>query len=201
MNPPQLYHDDTLLVSYPKSGNTWMRFILANLLAKPGSEIDFHNALEYIPDDSFSELNRFPRPRVIKSHEPHRDQPSAVVYIVRDPRDVYVSYFEYLRKKLPPEITFAAFLRKPDLYPCRWHTHVQSWLDQPSVRVLVRYEEMLSDCFGVMKRVLEAIPQISASDDLLREAIKASSFENMQKIEEVKGRPFRSETDRLAATV
>jgi hypothetical protein len=194
------YPDDTLLVSYPKSGNTWMRFILSNLLQSGAEEINFHNALNYIPDDNFSDLEQVARPRIIKSHEPYQAQFPRVIYIVRDPRDAYVSYFEYLRKKLPEGMTFSAFLRQPSIYPCRWHEHVASWIDKPSVKVLVKYEDMLSDCFSQMQRVLAILPHVQVSDEQLRRAIDASSFSNMRKIEETKGRPFRTEKDRETAT-
>lgn len=199
-NAPTFYPDDTFLVSFPKSGNTWMRFILANILAAGNLEIDFKNALDFIPDDSFSDLNRIARPRLIKSHQAFNVDFPSVIYIVRDPRDAYVSYYHYLLKKLPAGMTFSQFLRLPDLYPCRWHTHVISWLDVPGVKVLVKYEEMLTDCFGVMKRVLAALPHLNVSDASLCSAIEASSFDNMRKAEVEKGRPFRTEQDRKTAT-
>ena len=37
-----VYADDTFLVSYPRSGNTWTRFLIANLL-HPEVEVGFAN--------------------------------------------------------------------------------------------------------------------------------------------------------------
>ena len=45
----QIRPDDVFIVSYPKSGNTWVRFILANLLA-PGERITFRNIDNYVAD-------------------------------------------------------------------------------------------------------------------------------------------------------
>ena len=39
----------TFPVSYPRSGNTWMRFLLANLLA-PHETITFRNIENFVPD-------------------------------------------------------------------------------------------------------------------------------------------------------
>ena len=39
---------DTFLVSYPKSGNTWARFLLGNLL-EPDSPVSFKNIEKIIP--------------------------------------------------------------------------------------------------------------------------------------------------------
>ena len=43
-----VYPDDTFLVSYPKSGNTWVRFLLANLLF-PDEEVGFANINRLLP--------------------------------------------------------------------------------------------------------------------------------------------------------
>ena len=44
-----VYPDDTLVVSYPRSGNTWTRFLIANL-RYPNLEVDFTNIEKLIPD-------------------------------------------------------------------------------------------------------------------------------------------------------
>ena len=109
----KIFFDDIFLVSYPKSGNTWVRFLLANLLKEGDELIDFKSAIKYVPEIGIhnDELVNLKRPRIIKSHELYNAKYPKVVYIVRDPRDVYVSYFHYLKKKLPIGLTFSAFLR------------------------------------------------------------------------------------------
>ena len=106
--PKSIHNDDTFIVSYPKSGNTWFRFILSNLLRQSAEEnIDFHSACRYVPDIEVHhpELEALQRPRFIKSHCPRLIEAyPRVIYLVRDPRDVYVSYFYYLRKKLSEKL-------------------------------------------------------------------------------------------------
>src|SRR5947209_7763262 len=46
-----VFPDDTMIVSYPRSGNTWTRFLIANLL-HPAEEVDFLNIEKFIPDTS-----------------------------------------------------------------------------------------------------------------------------------------------------
>ena len=44
-----VYADDTFIVSYPRSGNTWTRFLIANLL-HPEVEVGFANIDSFVPD-------------------------------------------------------------------------------------------------------------------------------------------------------
>jgi Sulfotransferase domain len=95
-----VYPDDTFVVSYPRSGNTWTRFLIANLVY-PEKNVGFTNIEKLIPDTS-SQSNRAlkstPRPRIIKSHEYFDHRYRKVIYIVRDPRDVALSYYDFQRK-------------------------------------------------------------------------------------------------------
>ena len=90
--------NDIFLVSYPKSGNTWLRFLIGNVLFE---DFNFKNMEELIPDiyvNNNSKLKKFTSPRILKSHEYFDPRYSKVIYIVRDPRSVFVSYFEYRKK-------------------------------------------------------------------------------------------------------
>ena len=95
-----VYPDDTFVVSYPRSGNTWTRFLIANLV-HPEKEVSFTNIEQLIPDTS-SQSNRAlkatPRPRIIKTHEYFDHRYPKTIYIVRDPRDVALSYYDFQRK-------------------------------------------------------------------------------------------------------
>jgi hypothetical protein len=95
-----IYSDDTFIVSYPRSGNTWTRFLVANLL-HPEEDVSFATIERQVPDSeaqSRAQLRRVPRPRFIKSHQYFHPRYRKVVYIVRDPRDVALSYYDFQRK-------------------------------------------------------------------------------------------------------
>src|SRR5215831_8538045 len=66
-----VFPDDIYLVSYPRSGNTWTRFLVGNLL-NPDQPVTFANIEGRIPEIYFGPdriLRHLPRPRVLKSHE------------------------------------------------------------------------------------------------------------------------------------
>src|SRR5664279_2390146 len=86
----EVFHDDAFIVSFPKSGNTWTRFLIANLL-HPEEPANFGNIDRLVPESESltrNELGRVPRPRIMKSHEYFDARFRKVIYIVRDPRDV-----------------------------------------------------------------------------------------------------------------
>ena len=113
------YDDDVWIVSYPKSGNTWTRFLIANLVSG-GELVDWSNIEQRVPDIYITKdvkLRKFARPRYLKSHEAYRPSYRRVVFIVRDPRDVAVSYYHFVRKTnmLPPDATMDDFMKKTGL--------------------------------------------------------------------------------------
>src|SRR5207237_6974646 len=150
-----VYPDDVFIVSYPKSGNTWTRFLIANLL-HPEIQTDFGNINELIPDPealSKRKMDAMPRPRVIKSHQYFDPRYPNVIYIVRDPRDVAVSQYHFHRKlrkiedDLPIERFVARFLAGETRGGQSWGHNVFTWLatsDGDSWFILLWSEQMLA---------------------------------------------------------
>lgn len=194
--PDPLFEDDIFLVSYPKSGNTWLRFMLAHLQFAD-APIDFHTISDYIPAGAstadrvwHTQINRM-RPRFIKSHVRYQPRFPRVIYLVRDGRDAYVSYYRFLFGRLPEGTTLAEFITKRDLRFGTWSQHVNSWLNAnlPSDRfVMIKYENMLRNPFKVLKRIA-AFGKIHWSEVQMRKAIAQTTFDKMRKIEEEKGLP------------
>jgi hypothetical protein len=168
--------------------------LIANILKRNDEEIDFHTVHEYIPEVGKQEeiIKALKRPRIMKSHAPYVSEYPKVIYLIRDGRDIYVSYYHHRLKQLPPDCTFRQFLERQDHYPSTWGEHVESWISagDTSKILLVKYEDLVHDCNKELKRILNFIG-INRSQSQLETATKASCFENMQRIEREKGRLFR----------
>ncbi len=197
-----VFPDDTFVVSYPRSGNTWTRFLIANLIGRPTLE----NITGIIPEIylySNQQLMRFPRPRILKSHEPFDPRYKRVIYIVRDPRDVAVSLYHYSRKRrdipdgFPMDEFVLGYLRGEYFDFCgTWQQHVASWrYTQPDRQMLwLRYEDMLDQPGTALTRIAEFMG-IEVTPEKVASAIAASSHERMRKMEQDQGQQWRMTKD------
>jgi hypothetical protein len=192
--------DDTFLVSYPKSGNTWLRFLLANLRHP---EVDFRNIERLVPDvegTSLREFRRVPRPRLIKSHYWFDPWYPRVIYIVRDPRDVVISQYHFQRKRrliqdgYPLETYVERFLAGEVSDYGSWRDHVATWMvahdDNSSRYLLVRYEDLLASTSAELKRVADFLALAPTEGEIAR-AIERSSPDAIRRMEQVDGDKFQ----------
>jgi Sulfotransferase domain len=192
-----VYPDDTFLVSYPRSGNTWTRFLIANLL-HPEQQVTFANIERLIPDTSSQSnraLKRTPRPRFIKTHAYFDHKYGKVIYIVRDPRDVALSYYHFQRKYRQIEDDYSLEQYVDDYVSGRlisiswgtWGENVASWIStrgQSSRFLLLRYEDMIEDSEHELARVARFL-ELSAEPQLLLRAIERSSADRMREMEKL----------------
>lgn len=189
-----VYDDDTFLVSYPKSGNTWVRFLLANLLY-PNETVGFANINRLLPAPGVSSrrfLKSLPRPRILKSHEPFDRRFRKVIYLVRDPRDVSVSeyHFDLKKRYIDSDLTLEQFVKRfiagTTADYGSWWEHVASWIGPRQGNpdfLLVRYEDLLSDSVPELAKVADFLG-IQAGPERLQTAIERSAADRMRKLEQ-----------------
>ena len=196
-NELKLRPDDVFLVSYPKSGNTWVRFLLANLVSR--CPTSFQDANTLVPDihnaGTPGILDSVPSPRILKSHFPFDPLYPRVIYLLRDPRSVAVSqyFFKKRRGELEPGQAFGAFLEHfmegfDDGFG-NWGDHVCSWLaDGPDelYRIVVRFEDLKADTVTQL-RAMCAFAGIDADGSSIDMAIRNSSMDAMRKVEKETG--------------
>ena len=180
--------DATFLVSFPKSGNTWTRFLIGNL-THPDEPVTFANVDRIVPDvhgTAVRDLGAAEPLRVFKSHESFDPRYRRVIYIVRDPRDVAVSSYHFARKgrhiadSLPLESYVSTiFLRRGHTYGS-WGEHLRSWLVNPSnISQILRRQsfstENMTD-IGPLGRRFALLRYEDLLDNTERELAKVAEF-------------------------
>lgn len=188
-----IYPDDVFLVSYPKSGNTWTRFLIGNLIAQD-EPVEFKNVEQKIPIIKTLDyrLRRVARPRILKSHCFFDPLYPKVILIVRDPRDVAVSFYHFGKKigKISQDCSIEKFVelfiagRKIDQHGS-WGENVGSWIGaregSPGF-MMARYEDLQADTASVLKRIGTFLG-LDSTPEKLALAVERSSADRMRKLE------------------
>lgn len=169
-------------VSYPKSGRTWLRFVLSrlNLL----EQIHFHHdGFEFndgsCPPHNFSFDDRMENYSV-------DDQ---IVYLDRDPRDIMVSLFHQVTGRFKDifcyEKDISDFIRDPYFGASNLHYFQQMWEELTLSRniISISYEECHRDLESVLRNILDFY-ELPYDQIELTKAVGAAKFENMKKLED-----------------
>jgi hypothetical protein len=193
-----IFPDDVFLTSYPRSGNTWTRFLVGNLVHTE-EPVTFLNVERLVPDmykHSDRYMRNLPRPRILKSHEVFDPRYRRVIYIVRDPRDVAVSqyHWEMKQKSVQDEYPIEQFVPRwiEGIYWDRlanWGDHVTSWLSTRQGRdsfVILRYEDLLANAQAELVKVARLLG-IEPAPERLARAVDLSSADRMKKLESTQG--------------
>ncbi len=189
-----LRESDVLLASFPKSGNTWIRFFFCNLagvLHGREKPVGFGELDRVMPELGVSNLlvawPLEPIPRVVKTHKRRWSifGGRRSILLTRDPRDVMTSffYFENAKRRPRTEGSFSEFLRHPRFGLPAWFEHTRSWLDSESV--WVTYEELKEDDATAFRKLTDYL-EIDVSQEQIAEAAKRASFETVRGLEDKK---------------
>jgi len=127
------------------------------------------------------------------------DVTCAVIYFIRNPLDVAVSFAHHLNAKVDKTI---AIMNNPTYAFCdrddrlhnqlrqrlfTWSGHVKSWVDDSGLPVMViRYEDMSSAPFETFSRAV-SFAGLSHTPAEIQSALDFASFERLKKQEEEKG--------------
>jgi hypothetical protein len=188
---------DVLFASFERSGNTWLRFVLMEILTKDNA--GFLNVNQVLPEMGTHREMKPVLPnggRLIKTHEQYRSEYKRAIYLMRDLRDVMLSnwardkemgFSDYFDHGKGMDGYVESFLKGKVTRFGSWQSHVDSWLNCPLAKngnlLVVRYEDLRRDTETGLLEMLEFLG-INGDRNLIRRAIENNSLRNMREKEE-----------------
>ena len=195
----------TWIASFPRSGNTWLRFLLTHVIE---GQIASSDAVSRIIPDLHRQKQiplKTNRVNLVKTHFPWerthrgREKTRAAIYLIRHPLDVVVSCANYQCRRqsmsqdqVPGETSklLETFIETGELgldpfwqMVGGWPDHGQSWQDQSQFPVhVVRYEYLLAAPIEALASVCR-FTGIKANPARLEQATQACIFDSMANME------------------
>jgi hypothetical protein len=190
------------IASYPKSGNTWVRFMACNLLF--GRQESAAALASLAPDIHELSAPAGVPAGLLKTHFvfspslPYAERTAAAIYVVREPADVLTSNFFYAQRSVPGSVDspaafneyFEQFVenrgdpRWTGLGMGSWENNVRSWLkkthDFPVLTL--RYEDLSADPESACRALAKVLRPNSTADEI-QQAVLNSSYTRMREIE------------------
>lgn len=243
------------IASYPKSGNTWVRSLIATYLYECKETEVFKNIKKIIVFPSpihfkgIFEINEFSKDELkdknkrdkrkfeickhwisaqeqinlkkettfLKTHNmsgsvygndfTNDKNTSGAIYIVRDPRSVVVSKayhdnisFDRSVDDLLDEKIFSTNPGNLLEFRSSWKVNYQSWKNRSFPKVIIRYEDLLSDTFEIFKKILSFInnfQKIEIDEKKITKTINTCNFKNLSKLEDAIGFGEREKSDKF----
>jgi len=178
--------EDIFIAGYPKSGNTWLQYLLAGAVYGVNARVAPDSLIQdLVPDVHYKKLyRRYLTPTFFKTHDLPQPHHRKVVFLVRDGRDVMVSYFHHLTA-LGNRLDFLRLVVDGEgLFPCRWHEHIEAWTANPhgAELITISYEMLKRDTVTELKRICD-FARLERERTMLESVVLNSSFENMRERE------------------
>ena len=193
-----------IITSYPKSGNTWMRYIIYELFFNPKNHENDNslNIKKFIPDLHKIQLKNNQlildedlknKKIFIKSHftfDQMKNFPmDKIILIVRNPLDVFVSLYNYYglddKNKDRYVDEFAQNHTLPGLnkfdYPS-WSEHLIKWLDSKLNICLIKYNSLIDDFDNEISKLSDFL-NLSLDQKKLKLLKINTSFSKLKSIE------------------
>lgn len=186
--------DDVFIVSYPRSGTTWLQMILYQLTTDGDMDRIAHIS-EVCPWFERAAISKrrydtMPSPRVFKSHLPWIWIPKRIcryIYVARDGRDVAVSFYHFHKSHFRYTKPFSRFFRnfmRGWVVWGSWFYHVSGWWkhrDDPRV-LFLRYEDLVRDLEGTIRQII-AFLELNIPEERIPQIVERSSFAFMKQHE------------------
>jgi hypothetical protein len=211
---------DVYLITYPKSGTTWLKALIFSIMNR--TQFNFskdhpllthspHQCVPFLEDQllgrtPIGDPEILPDPRIFASHLPFALLPTTItdtgckiVYICRDPKDVFVSMWHFMTKlqvngnsfgSMPLEEAFNLFCQGVSTRGPYWDNVLGFWkasFENPNNVLFLKYEDMKRETLGNVKKLARFLgyPFTLGEEEngVVQEIIELCSFEIMSNLE------------------
>ena len=192
-----LRDSDVFIASYPRSGNTWLRYLIADAILQLNNyETDTIlpiNVDKIIPDLHVHDLKKhkviFNMPhRLIKTHQNYsKIKNHKTICLFRSPADVLCSYFHFHRRyKHLYGKTLLGIDRFCVGYIDDWSKHIKSYINgyKKGKILFVSYEELHSDTLNTLKKFFQFYG-LDVDDEIILKSISNHEFSKKRKNEKI----------------
>jgi hypothetical protein len=188
---------DVFVISFPKSGRTWHRFLLGNYLADLWGRSQFEAAsVEKLTEARVGTRVRYdhnganfadaipPQHPIVA--DPRLWRGRKVIFLAREPKDVLVSAWHHAHYRQSSfSGSIAELVRSPYAGIDKLLTAHNRWWDhreQAASYLVTSYERMHADLGGVLRDTLEFVGW-PVDEAAIARAVAASSFASMREVE------------------
>lgn len=196
----EIRKEDVFIVSFPKSGNSWLRYLLAYLIKPSAEELSTKEVNSIVPDVYIAKdlIDEMQSPRYIKSHDLFLNDYPNTIYIHRHPADVFISYYHFQRNIGAFNGSFCHFIQSKEYARTfgTWTNHVEKALkfktDFPERILIIRYDQLKENFEEEVKNIVSFCKFNSKIDiGFLK---KKTSFEVLKNTENTKGTFMQEES-------
>jgi hypothetical protein len=201
---PELEAADLVLVSHAKSGRTWLVALISHVLhltrGVPADELwegdNFHRLDPAIPKLFATHERNEPAP--IRRRLPELVRDRRLLLLVRDPRDVIVSWYHHHARRSTPRtrarlglpedmggVDLAAFATDPNFGLPSVVDFLERWVAIARAHprsLLVRYEDLRARTSEELARIMEFLG-LPAPPEVLERAVAFASFDSLKEKE------------------
>ena len=148
--------------------------------------------------NAFGSLNNYPFT--------DKNNTLGLIYLVRDPRDVLISYSKHLNKDLDKTLKYILTDNHMGILHSKinvnselrgsWNQNYNSWKNfNLTKKIIIRYEDLVKDPFNTFSKVVNYLKKLFEKKSLflafdkekIRKCIEITNFNNLQNLEKRKG--------------
>lgn len=193
----------TILVSFPKTGRTWLELLIGKYYAEYFNIQEKNDLSTIIYNKKLRKINS----NIPHCHRDHIGKPysrnpkemkksikwdqyknTKIIFLVRDPRDTVVSFYQYIVKGKSNQTykgNIHKFIRDKRSRLDTLVVYYNTWLKNRSKFkdfLLVKYEDLKKDTFNELKKIIKFL-DTDIKKECLEKSVSFCEFNNMKKME------------------